>query len=808
LAVYTKPDPALASLVPGMRVAGYRLEEGIGQGGMAVVFRAQDERLKRMVALKLLAPGLIKDKTAQERFLNEAYAAAAVEHPHIVPVHDAGNSGGLMYIATKFVPGGDLRATLDREPGLPRPARIATLLSPVASALDAAHQVGLVHRDVKPANILVDSSPGRPDHVYLADFGVSKWTVLPSNMAGVDLTSVNLTGTGFFLGTPDYSAPEQVLGRPVGPATDQYALAVVAFMLLTGERMFPGDQLAVMYAQVSDAPPAATSLRPQLPAAVDDVLWRALAKDPGDRFGSCGAFADALRAALGLASYGSLAEGRGPATQSLIAGPRPATQPAAPEYRPPAPEYRPGPRTAAPEYPPGPRTSGPEFQPAGPRAADRQGTWPMAPGDQPGSGHWEGPYQDQPRGARPARGGRRRSRAVPVMVSVLVVAALAAGSVLALAHWHVFSSTPSASGGTGSGGASSGASNAADNTATGPVADLAPSGVAAGADYLTARQGPGNSLVLSQAPAGSTTWSSGTVAGTGTTFSVPSVAVSGTTVWVAAEGPGHSLALYSSALGSSSWSRATVAGSGTTFSAPSLAVGDGKVVIAAEGPNGSVLLYQAATGTNDWRHVTVAQAGTAASPPSVVVDDALGGTAGSGTAIVIGVHAQDHGVQLYWSQDGATGWHTGMVTAPHTTLGASSLTLDGTTLAMATEGVDHSLQMNYSPSPTTAWRSAGVVADPGTTYSAPSMAANGKHVVDVAAQAQDGSLLFYWAQRGTTTWHRDVVAGAHATLAAPSVAASGSSSMITAIGPGNVVTSYFNVNGTDTWQPVRVTAGG
>ena len=127
---------------------------------------------------------------------------------------------------------------------------------------------------------------------------------------------------------------------------------------------------------------------------------------------------------------------------------------------------------------------------------------------------------------------------------------------------------------------------------------------------------------------------------------------------------------------------------------------------------------------------------------------------------------------------------------------------------MATEGVDHSLQMNYSPSPTTAWRSAGVVADPGTTYSAPSMAANGKHVVDVAAQAQDGSLLFYWAQRGTTTWHRDVVAGAHATLAAPSVAASGSSSMITAIGPGNVVTSYFNVNGTDTWQPVRVTAGG
>jgi hypothetical protein len=251
-----------------------------------------------------------------------------------------------------------------------------------------------------------------------------------------------------------------------------------------------------------------------------------------------------------------------------------------------------------------------------------------------------------------------------------------------------------------------------------------------------------------------------------------------------------------------------VAGGGTTFSAPSLAVGDGKVVITAEGANGSVLLYQAATGTNDWHHVTVAQAGTAASPPSVVVDDALGGAPGSGTAIVIGVHGQDHGVQLYWSQDGATGWNNGTVTAPHTTLGASSLTLDGTTLAMATEGVDHSLQMNYTPSPGTAWRSAGVIAGPGTTYSAPSMAANGKHVVDVAAQAQDGSLLFYWANRGTTVWTKNIVAGPHATLAAPSVAANGDSSLITAIGPGNVVTSYFNVNGANSWQPVRVTPGG
>ncbi len=823
MTVYTRPDPALASLGPGMRVAGYQLEESVGQGGMAVVFRAQDERLKRVVALKLLAPGLIKDKTAQERFLNEAYAAAAVDHPHIIPVHDAGNSDGLLYIATKFVPGGDLRAALAREPGLPRPARIATLLSPVASALDAAHQVGLVHRDVKPANILVDSSPGRPDHVYLADFGVSKWTVLPSTMTGVDLTSVNLTGTGFFLGTPEYSAPEQVLGKPVGPRTDQYALAVVAFTLLTGERMYRGDQLAVMYAQVSDAPPAATSFRPELPAAVDDALWRALAKDPRDRFGSCGEFADALRSALGLSAYGALVSDY-PDTQRMaapgMAGPGtagPGT--AGPGTAGPGPAA-PGtwPRQQDPTGARGTRPMPPDYQPTyqptyRPDPYHEAGTYPGAgsyggAGTQPGAGPYPGtgyPGQPPAQTAPPGRGRRRRSRAVPATVTALVVAAVAAGSVLALAHYHVFSSTPSASGGTG--GSSAGASNAADNNTAGAaaVADLAPSGVTAGSNYLTASQGPGHSLVLSQAAAGGAAWSSQTVAKGGTTFSVPSVAVSGTTVRVAAQGPGHSLMLYSSELGSSSWSPSTVAGGGTTFSAPSIAVGDGKVVITAQGGSGSVLLYSAAIGEQGFQQHEVAPVGTAASAPSVVIDDAVGGTPGSGTAVVIGVHERDHGVKLYWSQDGTSSWQTQTVVAPHTALGASALTLDGTTLAMATEGVDHSLQMNYTPSPTVAWRSAGVIAGPGTAYAAPSMAANGKHVVDVAVQGPDGSLAFYWAKRGTTIWTKEVVAGAHKALAAPSVASNGSNSMITAIGPGNVVSSYFNVNGTQTWQPVQVT---
>ena len=164
----------------------------------------------------------------------------------------------------------------------------------MASALDAAHAAGLVHRDVKPANILVDARAGRPDHVYLSDFGVSKGAV----------SSVSLTGTGQFLGTPDYSAPEQIQGRVVDGRADQYALACVAYQLLTGEMPFERDQgLAVLLAHLSEPPPSLVSRRPDLPEAADRVLARALAKVPEKRYGSCGDFADALREALGLAPY-------------------------------------------------------------------------------------------------------------------------------------------------------------------------------------------------------------------------------------------------------------------------------------------------------------------------------------------------------------------------------------------------------------------------------------------------------------------------------------------------------------------------
>jgi hypothetical protein len=286
----------------GSRVAGYRLQEQIGQGGMAVVFRAEDERLGRLVALKVLAPALARDESFRQRFVRESRAAAAVDHPHIIPIYEAGEADGALYIAMRYVRGGDV-GTLVRRHGPPPAARVAALIAPVASALDAAHAAGLVHRDVKPANMLLDTQPGRPDHVYLSDFGLSKaWQ-----------GSTGLTGSGLFLGTLDYAAPEQIEGRPVDGRTDQYSLGCAAFELLAGEPPFRRDQpMAVMYAHATAPPPALTQRRAGLPPAVDQVFARVLAKSPADRYGSCGELAAELRRALGLAAYDDAGPGGAP----------------------------------------------------------------------------------------------------------------------------------------------------------------------------------------------------------------------------------------------------------------------------------------------------------------------------------------------------------------------------------------------------------------------------------------------------------------------------------------------------------------
>jgi serine/threonine protein kinase len=318
-------DGAAVSLAVGARIAGYRLEERIGQGGMAVVFRARDERLGRTVALKLLVPGLAGNPELQQRFVSESRAAASIDDPHIVPVFSAGEADGLLFIAMRYVAGGDAQSLLRREGPLPAD-RVAAIISPVASALDAAHRAGLVHRDVKPSNMLMDVLPGRPAHVYLSDFGVSKSVAATSG----------LTAAGAILGTLVYMSPEQVRSLPVDGRSDQYALACSASELLSGVPPFQRDEpAALMYAHLFEDPAPLTSLVPDLPPAVDDVLAKALAKAPGDRYASCGEFADALRGALGLPPYRLGRPSTPTGTQpSADAGVHSPTEAAWPETRP------------------------------------------------------------------------------------------------------------------------------------------------------------------------------------------------------------------------------------------------------------------------------------------------------------------------------------------------------------------------------------------------------------------------------------------------------------------------------------------
>src|SRR4051812_5721242 len=278
-------------LEPGTEGSRYPVQELVARGGMGLVYRATDVRLDRPVALKVLSPELSEDERFRERFVRESRLAAAVDHPHVIPVYEADDWNGLLYLAMRFVRGVDLHTVLAVGGALP-PATAIQLLTQAADALDAAHEAGLVHRDVKPGNfMLAGASAGMlppRTHVYLTDFGLTKRA-----------TSVSgLTRTGQFLGSLHYVAPEQIRSEDVDPRTDVYALACVAFEGLAGEPPFPQDQdAALLWAHMSLPPRPLTDVRPELPSAVDEVLAAGMAKERGCRPGSCGELMRDLRAA-------------------------------------------------------------------------------------------------------------------------------------------------------------------------------------------------------------------------------------------------------------------------------------------------------------------------------------------------------------------------------------------------------------------------------------------------------------------------------------------------------------------------------
>jgi len=270
----------------GTEIAGFRIESVLGRGGMSVVYLAEQVRLSRKVALKVLAEQIVElDETFRERFLQESQLVAQLDHPNIIPIYDAGEDReeNCLYIAMRYVDGRDLERMLQSDGPLSL-GRTLFILEQVASALDLAHANGLVHRDIKPANVLLLE---QSDRIYLTDFGVAKPT-----------TSAGLTRTGLFIGTPDYSAPEQIEGRPVDVRTDVYALGGVLYACLTGTAPYAKDtEVAVLQAHLLEPPPRLAEARADLPRALDGVIATAMAKAPQDRYGSAGELISAARAA-------------------------------------------------------------------------------------------------------------------------------------------------------------------------------------------------------------------------------------------------------------------------------------------------------------------------------------------------------------------------------------------------------------------------------------------------------------------------------------------------------------------------------
>ena len=331
----------MTELGPGEVFAGHRIEGVAGRGGMGVVYRAVDLSLDRPVALKLVAAHVANSQPGfRERFQRESRLAASLHHPNIIPIYQAGEYEGSLFVTMHLVEGSDLQAALAHGPLAPEVA--LGILRQVAEALDSAHARGLVHRDVKPGNVLLEHAP-HGVHVYLSDFGLTKHA---SSQSGV-------TATGFFVGTLDYAAPEQFEGNPVDARTDVYALGCMAFHVLTGSIPFPRDSdSAKMYAQVNTPPPPLSDRLPGVPDEVDAAVRRAMAKRPGDRYQSAGDFVRALDAAAtgGQVTVAERSVAVGPAAPgtpvdvTAVDAPAPSPVPPLPPAPPPA-----GPPAGAPQ---------------------------------------------------------------------------------------------------------------------------------------------------------------------------------------------------------------------------------------------------------------------------------------------------------------------------------------------------------------------------------------------------------------------------------------------------------------------------
>jgi serine/threonine protein kinase len=441
--------------MPGS-IAGYLLEGYIGRSDTGAVYLARDERLGRKVAFKVVAPELAQDAAFRARFLRESREAAVVGHPHIIPVYQAGEADGIVYLAMRYVQDGDARSLVSRLGPLGF-AQAWSIIAQVASALDAAHAHGLIHRDVKPASMLVEaggaadsSTPyqtGRGDvaHVYLSDFGM-----------GLNQPPGESSATGQYAGTLDYVAPERIRGRALDGRADLYSLACAGFELLCGTPPFAQDQgLTVMYDQLYVPPPPATARRPDLPAGVDAVLATALAKNPADRYATCGEFAEELQAALGLRPVRSRSQ--------RLAGSPPEARPSGVEE--PARPYRPAPAPAplrpgagALPSPPAPAAAG-TLRPQGPAPApapSRPGAGALpSPPAPPAAGPdlASGPVARPGTGPEPVSGAadpdpqprRRRPARVRLIVAVAAVAITAGAVAVGVGVAHPSRSAPAAS---------------------------------------------------------------------------------------------------------------------------------------------------------------------------------------------------------------------------------------------------------------------------------------------------------------------------------------------------------------------------